>query len=305
MKKRELGIMLIRFLLSSFIFGLIFISITDLNIETTLYGLFGDIFEFSNAEGKQNAVQNLGLICEGFQNQKNSFYQLRDVCDEEKLAELKSDCNEYYELRKKNEIELNEELEESCAIVLSSEIDMMCEKKDTIIYMNATKLEGICEQHSADKINDREFFQQFMISVTKLPDINVTKYKGLIIPLAFVIAFLLGLLYLLHKDNYGLLLHNVGRMLLNLGIMLVLAFTIFHFYGIISPADTTSILGSITGSDQSRGTVQEAFPILIPLVLARLFNIKYLIVGGSLLLVGITTVIIFRKKKKEESTTNI
>ena len=297
---RKRGIVLTRSLLSFFIFSLIFTSLVDLNIKSTMENLFGDIYHFSDEETKNDTLNNLDLICrttakgEG----QDSLVRLKEICsDKEVLRQVKENCNSYYELRKEGQVEVMKDLEKSCSDLLLGDMDARCDEINKQPDVNLTNIGNMCQDYNEGDIEDKRLFTGIMMTAIELPEMDKFESKGFAVKISIIVLALMFLLFILYKEHISELLFSLGKIFINLGIVLIIIFSLFYLYNAFFPPDTTFILKAFSTSPDS-GIIKKALPVLVPLILGKVFDIRFLWVGMALLFSGVFLKIIFKKHIK-------
>ncbi|MBR9699273.1 hypothetical protein GOV09_02365 [Candidatus Woesearchaeota archaeon] len=296
MRVHKFGILLARSLLSMFLFSLIFISITDFNSDAVLGGLFGDIFEYADAQAQNHATGQLEEICDDFLiGNKKDLPEVRKICENQELIDqMEQNCFTYYGLRAKKETERNPDLEESCLGIMAGQFRAQCESITSVQEINVSSFASVCETHRNNLISDRDFFQNFILA--SVPFQKSLPVNQFIIPIALIVLTLIGILLLLHKERNSQLMFTLGRVIFNVGMIAMAAFLVVFIFNQVRPPDTTFILEAI-GAEPSQDFVKRALPLLFPLVIARIFTMNFLIIGGILAFVGLMIKIKFKKGK--------
>jgi len=272
--------------------------LVDFSTEKAVSDIIEDVYSYADTPSQNKIIGKLEKSCSAILSTDDSFATIMDICkDNDTLSKIRENCDIYYGMRADNRIQVNNDLEESCRTVLSGDIEKSCEKLKDAPEINSTHLAVLCEEHENDIITDKEFFKSFAMQNTYVPESKVDSFfanKMIILPLSIFAACLLVLLFILHKENFNGLNFSIGRILFNLGIMLLLASSTLYLYNLIRNPDTSIILGSMTDIESSPGMIGAALPILIPLILSRIFTTPLIVIGIIFLFSGITLKVIFK-----------
>jgi hypothetical protein len=301
MRKRRLGTIIVRSLISTCLFALLFISVAELNTKTLIGGLFEDIFEYSDSASKTIAIEKLDSACDSILYQDSSILQIKELCENQgALKEIEDNCNKYYLLRETNEVKYNKDLEKTCQRVLSGQIREQCKSSGSIPTLDIDYLSTRCELHKNNLISNKEFFSSFMLSISQVPELTISKINNTLLAtlLCVIIILLTPLLFLLHKKNLHNFLFSIGRIIFNIGVMIIIIFSVLFIYKTFVQPDTSFILQSISNTPNSN-MFREAVILLIPFIFARIFNELFFITGIIMVVVGLTVKLVSKRLKEQ------
>jgi len=281
----------ISLILVTFIFSAILVEVEDV-IKNT----FANIYEYASPDSQKNAVDKFESVCSSEDKSQGTFLGIQLCNDSSLRADLEANCATYKELKIKNEVVVDEELEEICESLEEGTLDKFCEKqKKSILVPDFKGMEKACIEYKAGTIEGKEFFVNYIGSA--YGNIEVSKsnffssYKDTIryfeahsTLYILVLVFLIWLLYLLIKD-LSLVFSILGNILFNISLFLLIPFFIVSSYINTIGIETDSLLSIF-----SEGGISLQANIIASLLFISLFSfynkalitraIIFLIIGG-------------------------
>jgi len=238
----------ISIILVTFVFSAILVEVEDV-IKNT----FANIYEYASPDSQKNAVDKFESVCSSEDKSQGAFLGIQLCNDLSLRADLEDNCETYKELKRKNEVVVDEELEKICGDLEGGKFDKFCEKQEKSILIPDFKgMEKACAEYKAGTIEGKEFFVNYIGSA--YGNIEVSKsnffssYKDTIryfeahsTLYIFVLVFLIWLLYLLIKD-LSLVFTILGNILFNISLFLLIPFFIISSYVNTVGIQTDSLL---------------------------------------------------------------
>jgi len=248
----------------------------DFNLENSLKFLYEDIYVYASPIAQHSALNNLNEVCQNELEQGSySISEFQKLCEnEEELKRLVTTCQTLK----------GTQIDEGCEKILSGELILECEGLKQLNPVNMSELTIICQKYIDNEISEPEFFSGFLLSLTAIP--VIIPVKNILLPLITICVFLMGVLFMLHGDNRAFTF-SIGRILFNIGMHMLIFIGLLYGVKALVPLDTSYLMLSMGGSLPTEGSIQESLPILVPLILFRLFDFKFLIIGLILILVGL------------------
>ena len=155
MNMKKVVIYALRAILSMFLFGILFFSVVDFNLEKSLKFLYEDIYDYASPIAQHSALKSLNEICQNEIEQGSySIAEYQKLCEnKEELDRLVKRCQE-----------LKGEMKESCGKILSGELIKDCSGLKALNPVNMSELSSICQKYTNRDISEPEFFSGFLFS---------------------------------------------------------------------------------------------------------------------------------------------
>jgi len=299
----------LKFLISLVLLTFIF-SAAPFAIEDTVSRTFANIFEYASPDTQKSVVDIFMASCGSSENK--SIITGVQLCTNESLrVELEDYCIKYKELKRKNMVVVNEEVEATCEFLEGGEVDEFCNKVREQPPQDSEGIQKACEDFQQGNLNDAEFFVNYMgssFSNVKVPKFNFFKKYGDIIyyfqthNILYVIVLMLlfGLVYFLIKD-LSLVFVIISRILFNISIFLLLPYLVISAYDYFVGIDTDSLLRSFF---EQRDFGANAIISILLIAFLSVYNSSLLTIAVVFLVLGsagrIYGVILHRKKEPEK-----
>src|SRR3989338_1412618 len=160
---KRFSIWLIKNIIIILIAALIF-SYASIDFPDVIKGVFGDVFDYASPAAQREAVGKLAETCASLEPDSN-IVSMQELCSNASMMqEMNNDCNEYRRLKYQGvEIKNEQQMEENCAQIDSGEIEKSCQKiKLGTLKMDFERIGVLCKDFNSGKINDKEFFYNFV-----------------------------------------------------------------------------------------------------------------------------------------------
>jgi len=272
---KRISINILKFIISLVLITFIF-SATFVEVGDVIKNTFGNIFEYASSETKEEVVGKFKDICSSNEEDEPVILGIQLCKDEELRTELEDNCARYQELKSKDKVTIDENLEEICDIFGEEKFERFCSKIErTPLAPDFEGMKKVCDDYNAGNIGDKELFVNYIGSA--VGNIQLSKsdfyknYKNTIqyfetygILYIFVLVFLLWLLYLLLRDLSTVFI-VLSSMLFNISLFLLLPyaalFTFQHIIGI--QTDSLLMIFAHGGSTLNINTILGLFLIAI------------------------------------------
>lgn len=299
----------VKSLIILFLAMLIFSSAT-VDFPSLIKGVFSDIYAYASPEAQKQAISKLAETCSSLDRGANVVTVNQICANRSMLDEMKENCDNYRELKRRNiAIENEEQVIKSCQQIESGEIEVACnelEEKGTLLP-DFNNMGTLCKDYKDGKIDDKEFFFNVIVSAfpsqMEMPNIALDKYNKAIAYLNnnkiiyfFVLPILVLLLYLLIR-NLKLFLIVLGGIAFSIGIIIMLPYIAMITYDKLNFIDTSSVLGSIFG--EVNMFEPKVVISLVILMFLRTYNSFIITLGIVFLGIGIAGKVYTAKLKRE------
>ena len=314
MRIKNFFISIIRSLIVLLIATLIFSAVT-LDFPNLMKGVFGDIFSYSSPEAQKQTISKLAETCASLDNGQS--ITMNQVCSNASLLEsMRQNCDTYRELKRRGmQVENEEKVKETCRQIESGQIESACSRNSA--GPNLSKMGAACTDYKSGKIDDKEFF--FDVIGSALPntmDASGTgffdKYNKAIsylnnnkIVYFIVLSALVFILYLLIMDTQLFVL-ALTKISFSIGILIIVPYLGVLAFEKFVGFDTTSILGSLSGTGNLFDF--KAIASVILLLFLKTYSTLIITLGIIFLSIGIAGRIygfMLRRKNKKRKARKI
>ncbi len=266
--------------------------------DSFLQEVFMDVYSYALPAYQEQTINKIGEICTAFSSTK-------EACSEERITQLLEFCKRLLTLSPES-VQNYEEAVDTCATYDEDTLRKTCSQ------VQHEGMNTYCEQ--LPTMSGREAFGRFMIYASKTDDNSslqglkstlqtfnlegefITQYVIIgIITILFVV-----LVAILHKEPY-LLFGKIGRIFLELGILLVIPYLLILLYVHYIRIDTSPILQMLINPEEGvqTGTIIKG---IVPIVFQKIYPVVVALIGIVLAALGGIILLLKRLLKKKSKT---
>ncbi len=281
-------------------FMIILDSTSGKDTNDLLKGTLEDVFTHAHPSAQDNVYERLVTACAGFGSYEEAVDSGNDMCDPEKQEELRGMCRQISALTPEQIAFMGEEkydeAKTACDMYTPEKVRELCSLNTEEMY---STFDGYCSDFDTKGWTKREAFSSFVMysmqgsmgdneriaSLQKLAAMTdltpMMKWIG-----GGIIVLLTALIVVLLWKEPSEIFRRLGRILIELGLLLIIPLLLVYLYTAMVGVDTTAILDTVN-SGQAPGDMGMMLKSIVPLLMKRMYPLAAGVIGMISLVVGI------------------